>query len=330
MSNVKKSISIVLVSLMLLISCFLLMACGKSVTSADAYTLIDETLNTYKDSEIFEEGEIYGLETNFVLQDFKSKNSDGTLVSDSENYVALAALGLNFIEENYAKLDGMQVKYDYNKINKAVNEMNSAFKRTMKEYNNFNNLESSANYEIYNGKFARYKEASRTLIIKVYSAAQTLGNFLINEGGVSKSVGAEDMTTEALNYYYSYNELLISRDFMNFFLKSCRGQSFEEELFVNTETLFKGYTSTIFAGENKSLTSDEAQDLKEVFTAVSGDRENVTTSLNNFSLRLLFTKYEGSIDAYEIDNGDANIYYNSINSYFNNNGILQKLFAYLQ
>lgn len=330
MTKIKKTILTSVIAILIVLSSLLLMACGANSTSADAYRLLNTSIATYKaNTDLFGEGATYSVQSNFRLADFYSKSQSGAPVTDSENYPAFVTIGLNFIEKYYTQLENLKTKYNFNNLAKQVKEMNKSYDKLVVEFEKFSDLESTANYNIYNGYFARYKQSTKDFINEIYDVAGALGEFLRNEA-LGDGVKEDVIDLTALNFYMDYNKLLISEDYKNFFINSASGATFDDELFEKVQTQFMAYCTTEFANDsNYLLGATKANEVKELLEAVNADRKNAREALENFSVYEFLTNYQGSITAYEKNNDDANIYYNTIDSYFGNNGILVKLYAYL-
>lgn len=325
MTKLKKSISTIALVLLLVLSSLLLLACNKGTTSADSLALINESLATYTTGTTFKSGEIYGRTTAFYLNNFQSKNSSGILVDEGEAHIAIVANGLEFIKEYSPNLNGLDVNYNFAKLNSKIKDMNEAFDVLSEEHFNLTQVESSANYNIYNGYFARYKEYSKQFAEEVYNVAEELGNLLF----VKEKIINAGATSDVVTYDLGYEELLINRDFKNFFIKSAEGKEFNQSLYNIAQSRYKLYCTFFSTTASKQINKNTLADFEMVSKAINADRENATTSLSKFSLYDYYVAYEGSLSAYEKANEDASIYYTNINSYFGTEGILSKYYTYL-
>ncbi len=325
MTKLKKTISSIVLALLIALSAFVLFGCGKGATSGDSLALINESLATYKADTTFKSGTIYGKTTEFYLNNFQSKNSSGILIDEGETHIAIVANGLEFIKEYSPKLDGLDVNYNFAKLNSKIKDMNEAFDVLSEEHFNLTQVESSANYNIYNGYFARYKEYSKQFAEEVYNVAEELGNLLF----VKEKIINPGATSDVVTYDLGYEELLINRDFKNFFMKSAEGKYFIQSLYNTAESRYKAYCLAFVANPSKQIDKDKLADFQMVAKAINADRENATKSLSKFSLYDYYVTYEGALSAYEKANKDAGIYYTNINSYFGTNGILSKYYTYL-
>ncbi len=325
MTKFKKAIASLALIVMLVLSASLLIACGKGITSGDTLTLITESLAEYKADSTFKEGVVYDTQTNFYLNDFQAKLSNKDLATEDEKSIAIVASGLNFIEKYSTYLDGLDVKYNFGKLNDKIQDMNDAFKDLQTEHFNLSQVESSANFNIYNGYFARYALSARQFAENVYDVAENLGELLF----VKENIINAGTTSDVITYDLGYQALLINADFKNFFFGSAQGRDFDKELYNTAETMYKNYCKAFATTESKQVNADEYADYQSVVNAVNGDRANANKSLKEFSLYEYYLTYEGSLIAYEKSNSDAPIYYNNIESYFGNNGVLNKFNAFL-
>ncbi len=325
MTKFKKIVSTFALAVMLILSSTLLIACGKGATSGDTLTLINQSLEEYKEDTTFKAGAVYGATTNFFLNDFQEKQSTGDFAPQDEKSIAIVANGLNFIEKYSTYLNGLDVKYDFGKLNKKINEMDKAFKDLQTEHFNLSQVESSANYNIYNGYFARYALSAREFAENVYDVAITLGDLLF----VKEDIINAGATSAVITYDLGYQELLINADFKNFFFGSAQGRDFDKDLYNTAESIYEKYCQAFVLAKTKEINADEYQGFVSVVNAVNGDRANANKSLKEFSLYEYYLTYEGSLIAYEKSNNDASIYHNNVQSYFGNNGILSKFFTFL-
>ena len=99
MSRTKKIISVILVSLLLALASLTLIACNKGGNATSTYTLLKKSLTTYMEGRMFDSGSNYGIDTNYNLKRYSSKNSLGGLVNDYSEHKVLLSIGLNFIED---------------------------------------------------------------------------------------------------------------------------------------------------------------------------------------------------------------------------------------
>ncbi len=328
MTKVKKIVSAIALALIVLLSSLLLLACGKKATSEDCYKLFESSISTYKsNTDLFESGSIYGLSTNFNLKNLKSKDSSGNLIDDSQDYRAFVAYGLNYIETSYSKLEGLDVSFNFATINKQVEEMNNAYNDVESEFTSLKDLNSSASYIVYNGHVARYKNAVKNFIIEIFDSATALGAYLVEEFG--DGIGSSSATSSTFNSFVDYHKLLICNDYKNYLIKSAEGQSLNQQEFASVQAQFKSYCLHALGQTKVTLSTEQAEETKLLLSTVNGDRENVSVSLEKFSINDYFTTYQQDLSAYAKTNKDAYVYYNNIYSYFGDDGVLAKLYTYL-
>lgn len=328
MAKLKKIITTICLAVVLLASSLLLFACNSKVSATDSYNLLNSLITIYKtESEMFGQGLVKGVDTEFYLQSFKAKDSGGNLIVDSENHLAFVAIGMNYLDENVAILNGLDVKYDYKNFNKQILEMNDAYNNLFKEFANLKTLDSAADYNIYNGYYARYREYATYFIDEIFDVAKELGVFIVQQFG--DGIGQADLTGDDFNRYVAYNKLLISNDYKNLLIDNLQGKDFDEDLAEDAQQNFDNYCLLVVGETDLAPSNEKATEVKNLFESVNVDRKNVEKSLKNFSLNDLYTIYDVNLSAYEKVDFEAPIYYNNIQSYFGDEGILSQLLVYM-
>lgn len=328
MTKIKKTFSIFALVVMVALSSLFMFACSGRVDAKKCFSLIDKTITSYKDNtKLFNNGEVFDVQTNFYLSDLKSKDESGNLVNDCENYLAFVSYGLEFIENNYKKLENLETKHNFILINKEIKEMNKAFDEVERKYDSLKSLDSTAKSQIYNGHFARYKFAVKNFIEEVFDSAIILGEYLVEEYG--DGIGHADMTIAPFNTFVDYHKLLICKDFENFFIEGADGQTFSNELFASAQSQFENYYKNALNKTELQLSTADALKTKEILETLDADRANVMLSMDKFSLKAFYTAYEGQISSYEKINKYASVYFNNIESYFSNTGSLANFYTYL-
>ena len=320
MCKLKKSILISFLAIMLIASSFLLFACGSKVESEDSLKLINDTLIEYKaNTSIFKQDSVSSMDTNFCLADF-----------NAEGYSEYVAVGLNYIEDNYTRLEELQDKdidYDYDKLNKKIDAMNNSYDLVCDEYENYSRASQFEASEIINGYFARYKLSVKNFIGDIFVVAEELGTLFVNVDG--NGIGEEELTLEAFNSYVHYHKLLVAKDYKNYFMDGCKGENFFMFTPAFASNQFRLYCGHLLSETNMTITLDEAKQLNQVLLAVNADRKNVEKSLENFSLYDFYNSYEGDINSYSKSASDVEAYYSSIEGYYTTGGTLSQLFGSL-
>jgi hypothetical protein len=341
--KVKRSILSIMLTAILCVSAVIFFGCG--TTSESTVATYSEAVTTYKnDTSLFSTGYIYNVSTNYYLNDFSYKEN-GKSVAGYQQYQALNAMGLNFIEKYYSLLDGISYVGDYSSLNKSVENMNNAYKQMKEEHSKFVTVGSTVTEKIYNGYFARYRVSAITFIDTVYTSANALADFISTNvytdndivGNDAEAVEEEEneetdkeeesglSASAKYDFYINRHLLKIATDFEKFFLESCKGQNLSSDAYSKTGTLLNSFCTQIMTKTFNLPNSENLALVKVVLNAVNGDRTSVNTALSNFSL------YDYSnIDSYIDSNSNMQTYYDRIESYyFGTNSVLNNLKTYL-
>lgn len=314
----KKSILSILLAVILLLSTFVLFACNKSESSEGAYKAYNEIVTTLKqDTSLFSKKKLNNLSTNFYLNDFSYKNSSGKNVEGYNNYVALNAVSLGFIEEYYPALENLTLKTDYSGLKNDVKGLKKSYEALKVEHDKLKNQASGLNWTIYNGYFARYRQSAQSFINKSFDCALSLGDFLNRKADLAKNFAKEGMTAEEVEFYYDFNLLKVFDDLREFFMGSCKGVLVENSVFESGLTVLLSYADdAVVNKEFTDTTVEDAQSLKDSLERVDADRALALKAFSKFSVYNYANNYQGSIEAYEKADSNASAYLNRIESYF--------------
>ena len=327
----KKALLSICLVFILLLSSVVLFACGNKSNSADAQQSYSQVLEDIKkDTSLFKAGTINDMQTNYYLNDLAYKDENGNLVYAYDNYVAILAVGLDFIEEYHVALERVKAKGNYSSLQDDVKSLTKKFNTLKTDHNNLLNDTVGLDYTIYNGYFARYKTSALNFVNETYSCALNLANFLNKKVKLAQSVGSEDMTPEAFAFYCDYNILEAFDDFREFFMDSCKGVEIENMAYQNVYDAVALWNKGIVKHDYKTLELNNVSALVKVFDNVDGEREMAGKALSKFSVYKFVTTYGASIDAYKKSNANASAYYKRIGDYyFNNINTLGYLYNYL-
>ena len=327
----KKSISVILLALILLLSSFVLFACGGKDSSKSTFESYNSFMTQIKqDTSLFSTKEIENYYTKFYLNDLYSKNSSGTPTYENNYYIALGAVSLEFIDEYYPKLETLKLKTDYSKLKDDIKSLNKSYNNLKVEHENLKNDAQNLDYTIYNGYFSRYRTYAQKFINKSYQSALKLGKFLNNEAKLAKTVATQNMTDEAFEFFCDYTILNVYNDFNNFFMSSCKGVALESEVFNDVLYSLKNFTNSFVLHKSYSVTTEKAKEAKEIITRVNNERGMVNKAVSKFSVYKYSKTYNQSIDAYIKANANAPAYLNKINMYYADaNGTINQLRVYL-
>lgn len=312
----KKIISSICLMLILLLSSMILFACGDKSSSKEAYNAYSTLISDMKkDSSLFKSGEILGLNSSFYLKDFAYKDSQNQDVYGYNNYIALASIGLEYISENQESLNELKVNANYSGLVDDAKALRKNYNLLKVEHDNLTKA-SGLNYTIYNGHFARYRTQAMKFINQTFDCALSLGNFLNNEAKLAKTVGSDNMTTEALNFYCDYNVLKVFDDIRVFYMDSCEGVEVDDIAYDRVTHLLSDWAG-VYAKGYKAISKEQAQPLTILLDRINEDRQLGQRAVKNFSFYKYTTTFGSSLDGYQKSNSNATLYYEMANTYYN-------------
>lgn len=328
----KKSIYIICLALILVLSSFLLFACGKKESSASTYKAFDSLMTTMrKDGNLFSTNTIHGVSTTYYFNDFYEKDSQGSELHIYNHYIALTAESLNFIEAYYPQLETVKIKTDYSDLKDDVKALKKRYEKLSKEYTNLINNATELDYTIYNGYFARYRTYALKFINETYDCALSLGKFLDEKVNLDKGVDNGTATSDNLTFFLSYNCLKVFDDMREFFLDSCKGLNISGDEYNSVMASLTNWAT--LSTKVVTVTAEELKELSSLMTYVNNDRKMAQKALSKFSMYKYTTTYESSLTAYKKASEHAPIYYDRLASYFwgvdTNASTLDNLYACL-
>lgn len=326
-----KAIITTLVCLIIALSSFVMFACGgDGQTSYQYYMTFFNTIQT--EGAMFESGNALGVQTNYQLKNFQSKTFDGetvTPVDDDQNYLILLANGLNFIEKYYPRLE----ENKNTSLKSGINDMTDSFDQLLIEYQNFIDVSDQANYEIYNGNFARYKWQTKDFINNVYQSALDLANLIYDQldvEGTIETLSQEETQTEGdektptkeeiadtfdLEFYFDYQNILILEDYRAFLMDSAIGQQLDYQLYQTVDVSLTLFTGVI--GQNlKDLSAQGLISYIDLCQRFASERAYTAEAIGEFSCYEFVNDYDQNIDSYETSVSGASIYKLQIEKYF--------------
>ncbi len=332
----KRIIFLPILALIISFGVLSMFACEKKGNSADTFASYQEMITTFTAGDnFFEVNNVEGYVSNYYLKNFDYKNSSGTKIDEDQNYQFLNTIGLNFIEKYYEKIDGLD-KLNFSSLNKSIKSLTNSYEKIKVEWQNLVNIDSSADYEIYNGYSTRYKWEVKEFINEVYDGALTLANFLVDKVGYLEGIGEETTDEkeeenlaitpqEQLEFYLDYQNLLLANDFKIFYLDSCCGQKLDDQLSQNTTLNFKKFVQTINSTQ-KTLTNEDIKNLINVNDAFNLERQTTLKALDKLNFYEFVTSYESNIISYEKENKYCEAYYRQIEKYFSESNCLIDLY----
>ena len=253
----------------------------------------------------------------------------GPFVDDDQNYLILLANGLNFIEKYYPRLE----KNKNTSLKSGINSMTDSFDQLLVEYQNIIDVSDKANYEIYNGNFARYKWQTKDFINNVYQSALDLGNLIYKDldiDGTIETLNQEETQTEGdektptkeeiadtfdLEFYFDYQNILILEDYRAFLMDSAIGQQLDYSLYQTVDGSLTLFTGVI--GQNlKDLSAQELISYIDLCQKFASERTYTTEAITEFSCYEFVNDYDQNLDSYEKSVSGASIYKLQIEKYF--------------
>ena len=306
----KRIIFLPILALIISFGVLSMFACEKKGNSADTFASYQEMITTFTAGDnFFEVNNVEGYVSNYYLK--------------------------NFIEKYYEKIDGLD-KLNFSSLNKSIKSLTNSYEKIKVEWQNLVNIDSSADYEIYNGYSTRYKWEVKEFINEVYDSALTLANFLVDKVGYLEGIGEETTDEkeeenlaitpqEQLEFYLDYQNLLLANDFKIFYLDSCCGQKLDDQLSQNTTLNFKKFVQTI-NNTLKTLTNEDIKNLINVNDAFNLERQTTLKALDKLNFYEFVTSYESNIISYEKENKYCEAYYRQIEKYFSESNCLIDLY----
>lgn len=293
----------------------LMAGCKNNGNSENTYSQFDTFVSSCKENDtLFSSSTVQGVNTNFYLNNFSRKGTSNAYINDDQNYIYLTSMGMNFIENNYSYLKGLGKNLNYSGLDKEMKTLNKKYDTLKQESENLKNVETSADYDIYNGYFSRYKTATADFTVQVYQTATSLGDFLFKDAKIFNQ-------TKQINsrFFYEYQNLNILDDFCQFFLVSCEGQVLDNTLYTYTTTQLKTFMSdfvTKYQGGSSMYISEK---YYNVSLALDNEREIFDKVAQKFSMYKYVVNYNSSLSAYENDEKEISIYYDQFNRYLGKN-----------
>lgn len=327
----KKRFILFLLSAIFVLTGIIAVGCGKSVNADQAYKHMESfVVSITSDDSPFSHGSINGIETDFYINNFKSKNDADEYVDDDQNYLMLNAVSLNYIYKYYSELGSVNKKYDCTALYNSLSILESKYHDLKILSSELNNLGENAQNFVYNGYFSKYKVSLKDFVQQAFVTSSALGDVLINKANIAFTLGTDEQTAEDLTKYVDYYSMMIFKDFSDFFLGSCKGQVIDSTTYVITKNKMDLYCSNVLNKNNKEMTKETTVEFMTMSKAMAEERRMYNIAINGFSYYDYTTKYENSIEAYEKAESDADSFYEKIQRYLINiNGPIQIYYAYL-
>jgi len=306
----KKVLSLIFIVAFILIGSVAFVACGNGKTGDEVYNLYKSQLESLLDSGTpFASQTRNQVTSNFMLQKFNKKTSNSTLV-DYGWQDELIALGLNYIEMYYPLTQNAQKSFSVSKIKTSFEDLQDSFAVLKEEYQTVLQISDSESMTIYNGFMANYADEATEFAKNVYKCALQLKTHLSNNLKVDATVGNQNTSYDAFEFYLQSQILEIYNDYNNLLMENCKAsfgsvasnilslQSFAKNLAVK-------YPQTI-----------DTSKIKVFFNALSEERALTYKALEKFSYYDYVKTYNQDVDAYEKTVSHANAYLQQIERYF--------------
>ena len=314
----KKRILMIALGLMLCLSSFAMFACkdkgNSEETSAQYKTTI--TKMTSEEDSTFKTGTIYGVSTNFYLNDFVEKDKMNIKHNSDDNYIALTAVAMNYIKKYGDQIANIKGSFDYKTLENNLKSLDEKFVKMQKTHKDLTFAGDNVSYVIYNGYFTNYKLIVKDFISQLYTTAVNLGDLVINQTGISEKIAKGQTTAEENTSYYDYQILLVFSDYYKFFIESCEGNKLTTSLYTTVRDEMKAYCINLVGKTVTAMTAEKTKQFSELSKALGNERKSLSVSVEEVKLYDLQNKYEGSIDAYAKDEINARSYYDEYERYF--------------
>ena len=308
----KKGLIISFLCLVIALSSFVFFGCNVDTAANSTYTIYNTLYENIEKDNL-------SISADCKLNDFYSKTQYGATQNDSTSLNKLVEAGLKYIKTYYPSIKtSKDVNFDAVKI--SGRNLSSAYQELNSEYRVLKNMDNSqTSYLIYNAYFSAYRDDVITFVNQVYDTANKLCT-LVNEANVDGHLGTEEQTVEDVKFYADSEQLKIFTDFKNLFIGNCKGRDLTNSMY---QKYFSAFNSFEVAFTEKVVQNIKAEDMKMLFTALNGERNDFNKSLDKFSI-YDFEKYDNSIDKYVVDNKGADIYYSKLNTYASYLNIVQQ------
>ena len=218
----KKVLSLIFIVAFILIGSVAFVACGNGKTGDEVYNLYKSQLESLLDSGTpFASQTRNQVTSNFMLQKFNKKTSNSTLV-DYGWQDELIALGLNYIEMYYPLTQNAQKSFSVSKIKTSFEDLQDSFAVLKEEYQTVLQISDSESMTIYNGFMANYADEATEFAKNVYKCALQLKTHLSNNLKVDATVGNQNTSYDAFEFYLQSQILEIYNDYNNLLMENCK------------------------------------------------------------------------------------------------------------
>lgn len=307
----KKIFTAILVCTIVASGALMLTGCDKEGKGTEVYKAYEQVMTEMKTDTTtpFENDNRNDINSNYFLNSFTKKVDvigGAGLFVDYGQQDEMIALALNYIDKYYPLTQNYKSKKNIQTIVDKVSALKSSYSALTKEYQNLLQLSSFESETIYNGFMARYAESARKFSIKAYDAAQALSKYLSKNVKVDASVGKDDMTDEAKEFYLDSRILEIYDDYNNLIMINGKG------LVGEMPTKFSDLSNIDYT----KISVEETQSLMAIFNALNAERRLSNKALNRFSYYDYTVVYNKDVAAYEKTVDYAQLYLQEIDRYY--------------
>ena len=334
----KKKIFYSVLSFVIALSGFGLVACGDDTGSINPYEQYVDTIAEFKEATtLFKEGATSGgIETDFYLNNFNTMTNEGDKIEGNKNYITLVGYGMNYIEKYYVYLSDLENK-DYSSLHSCLDDLVSSFDVINQDSKNMVNAEGIAHIPTYNHYFYEYEAHTKNFINEVYNTALTLSDFLISQANFIEELGTDTQTDVQIEFYTDSQILNIFDDIRRLLIISAEGVDYQAdsydgqaiELYDDTVILLTNY-ATLSTHYTQELTAEVVTEAMELGDLLANERATTRKALSRFSIYDFEDLYELSIDLYAHENQDAVSQYSQLQKYFSaENNYLTQYYQFL-
>lgn len=301
----KKTLSIVLLSICLLGASFILFACNSN--GNNPFAELSKQVETYQtDTTVFNVGETNG----YTVKNVTLKTQDGTLSTEETygDYNRLCSQALWYIEKYTPSIQEIK-DANFSQLESATARLSQKYDKMKNQSRNVASVESNANYLVYNGEVIKLRNAMREFTNEAYSVATNLGAILMDNASYSAEVCP---STDKVQLFYDSQMLNILSCCNEYFYTSCQGEQLTHVITTKVKTVLN--STGVKDGEVKKLNADEWKDLYENGNRIYNQTEFFKQSANRFSIYDLIKDYDSNLEAYAKDNQLLKADFNQLNS----------------
>lgn len=347
----KKKLYSIIAACVMVISAFVLVACGETSKPVDySYTQLSTLTETMKkDTSLFEAGSIDGVTSSYLI---KALNND-----THGYYNEVLVIPMTYIHRNLGDLETIKLiknmtgeqKTAVDNLNKSVEKMTACYQTLKAQSVNLNSFPTGGT--LYEGALQGFQYECTKFISNVYDVAFDMADIEIAIFNRFEDMKTRALVEEDSVRMRNYVSLDVGYDYFNLLLESANSKRFtatqdastnvhEFTSFVDKAKLgLKEYLVSVYSIWPNGLKSMQSEPNTEGATPVYNNvavgqilemRENMneerkilSQSFSKFSLYDFYQSHNCNIKSYANAVKYAEIYYNQIQDYYNNYAKLQ-------